>query len=153
MHDNFQQIAFHISEDVAFVTFEAFVAVRSSFARQDSGFDTLSINGSYGGLRLATTFSTFKLAQSHIIDEAPSAIFDKRPEVEHAYHRQANIKTSCLLQRMEMCDGVTILTTNLPDNLAVADGQPLMRKHLLHGSRRELQKMRRLVNKSDIKIS
>ena len=49
-------------------------------------------------------------------DEA-DAIFGKRSEVKDAHDRYANIEISYLLQRMETYDGVTILATNLRNNL------------------------------------
>ncbi|MFO7680527.1 MAG: ATP-binding protein, partial [Chloroflexota bacterium] len=49
-------------------------------------------------------------------DEA-DAIFGKRSEVKDAHDRYANIEISYLLQRMESYDGVTILATNLRNNL------------------------------------
>lgn len=144
-------------------------------------------------------------------DEA-DAIFGKRSEVKDAHDRYANIEISYLLQRMETYDGVTILATNLRNNLddafmrrlqfaldfpfpkavdrlhiwqtlfpatvprdpdldfelmaerfeipggnirniivtatylAASNGQVVTMAHLLHGTRRELQKMGRLVD-------
>jgi ATP-dependent 26S proteasome regulatory subunit len=49
-------------------------------------------------------------------DEA-DAIFGKRSEVRDSHDRYANIEISYLLQKMEEYDGVTILTTNLRQNL------------------------------------
>ncbi len=144
-------------------------------------------------------------------DEA-DAIFGKRSEVKDAHDRYANIEISYLLQRMETYDGVTILATNLRNNLddafmrrlqfaldfpfpkapdrlhiwqtlfpatvpcapdldlglmaerfeipggnirniivtaaylAASNGQVVTMAHLMHGTRRELQKMGRLVD-------
>jgi AAA+ superfamily predicted ATPase len=49
-------------------------------------------------------------------DEA-DALFGKRSEVKDAHDRYANIETSYLLQKLEDCDGIAILATNLVDNL------------------------------------
>lgn len=49
-------------------------------------------------------------------DEA-DALFGKRSEVKDAHDRYANIEISYLLQRMEAFDGITILATNLSQNL------------------------------------
>jgi SpoVK/Ycf46/Vps4 family AAA+-type ATPase len=44
-------------------------------------------------------------------DEA-DALFGQRSEVKDGLDRYANIEVDCLLQRMEDCEGVDILTTN-----------------------------------------
>lgn len=49
-------------------------------------------------------------------DEA-DALFGKRSEVRDAHDRYANIEISYLLQKMEQYEGITILTTNLRQNL------------------------------------
>jgi AAA+ superfamily predicted ATPase len=49
-------------------------------------------------------------------DEA-DALFGKRSEVKDAHDRYANIEISYLLQKMEEYDGVSILATNLDQNL------------------------------------
>jgi SpoVK/Ycf46/Vps4 family AAA+-type ATPase len=49
-------------------------------------------------------------------DEA-DALFGRRSEVRDAHDRYANIEISYLLQRMEQHEGVTILATNLRQNL------------------------------------
>jgi len=51
-----------------------------------------------------------------LFDEA-DAIFGKRSEVKDARDRYANVEIAYLLQRMELFDGVAILTTNLRANL------------------------------------
>ncbi|MBE2220107.1 MAG: ATP-binding protein [Anaerolineae bacterium] len=150
-------------------------------------------------------------------DEA-DAIFGKRSEVKDAHDRYANIEISYLLQRMETYDGVTILATNLRNNLddafmrrlqfaldfpfpkapdrlhiwqtlfpstvprdpdldfelmaerfeipggnirniivtatylAASNGQVVTMAHLMHGTRRELQKMGRLVDDRELEI-
>ncbi len=58
-------------------------------------------------------------AQSNAIlffDEA-DALFGKRSEVKDSHDRYANIEIGYLLQRMESYDGITILATNLRQNL------------------------------------
>ena len=65
---------------------------------------------------------------SHIFEEASTAnvvlffdeadaLFGKRSEVKDAHDRYANIEISYLLQRMEEYAGVTILATNLRQNI------------------------------------
>jgi hypothetical protein len=49
-------------------------------------------------------------------DEA-DALFGKRSETKDAHDRYANQEVSFLLQRIEVFDGVTILASNLKDNL------------------------------------
>jgi hypothetical protein len=49
-------------------------------------------------------------------DEADS-IFGKRTQVSSSHDRYANLETSYLLQRLESYDGLTILATNLANNI------------------------------------
>ncbi len=51
-----------------------------------------------------------------LFDEA-DAIFGKRSEVKDAHDRYANLEVAYLLQKMEEYPGITILTTNLRQNL------------------------------------
>jgi SpoVK/Ycf46/Vps4 family AAA+-type ATPase len=51
-----------------------------------------------------------------LIDEA-DALLGKRSEVKDAHDRYANIEVAYLLQRMELYDGLAILTTNMKQNL------------------------------------
>jgi hypothetical protein len=51
-----------------------------------------------------------------LFDEA-DALFGKRSEVRDAHDRYANVEIAYLLQRMELFDGVAILTTNLRANV------------------------------------
>ncbi len=51
-----------------------------------------------------------------LFDEA-DALFGKRSEVKDAQDRYANVEVAYLLQRMELFDGLAILTTNLRSNL------------------------------------
>jgi hypothetical protein len=54
-----------------------------------------------------------------LFDEA-DALFGKRSEVKDAHDRYANVEVGYLLQRFESFDGVSILTTNLRNNLDAA---------------------------------
>ena len=51
-----------------------------------------------------------------LFDEA-DALFGKRSEVKDARDRYANVEVAYLLQRMELFDGIAILTTNLRSNV------------------------------------
>ncbi len=51
-----------------------------------------------------------------LFDEA-DAVFGKRSEVKDARDRYANVEVAYLLQRMELFDGMAILTTNLRANV------------------------------------
>ena len=51
-----------------------------------------------------------------LFDEA-DALFGKRSEVRDAHDRYANLEIAYLLQKMEEYEGITILTTNLRQNL------------------------------------
>ena len=51
-----------------------------------------------------------------LFDEA-DALFGKRSAVKEANDRYANIEVAYLLQRMELFDGLAILTTNHPENI------------------------------------
>lgn len=51
-----------------------------------------------------------------LFDEA-DALFARRTAVANSHDRYANLEVSYLLQRMEAFQGVTILTTNLADNI------------------------------------
>jgi AAA+ superfamily predicted ATPase len=51
-----------------------------------------------------------------LFDEA-DALFGKRSEVKDAHDRYANLEVAYLLQKMEEYEGITILTTNLRQNL------------------------------------
>jgi SpoVK/Ycf46/Vps4 family AAA+-type ATPase len=51
-----------------------------------------------------------------LFDEA-DAIFGKRSEVKDSHDRYANVEVAYLLQRMELFDGLAILTTNLRANV------------------------------------
>jgi hypothetical protein len=51
-----------------------------------------------------------------LFDEA-DALFGKRSEVKDAQDRYANVEVAYLLQRMELFDGLAVLTTNLRSNI------------------------------------
>ena len=51
-----------------------------------------------------------------LFDEADS-LFTKRTEVKNSVDRYANLEVAYLLQRMENFEGITVLTTNVVDNL------------------------------------
>ena len=59
-----------------------------------------------------------------LFDEA-DALFGKRSQVSDSHDRYANIEVAYLLQRMELFDGLAILTTNHPRNLDPAFGRRL----------------------------
>jgi ATPase family associated with various cellular activities (AAA) len=59
-----------------------------------------------------------------LFDEA-DALFGKRSKVSDAHDRYANIEVAYLLQRMEMFNGLAILTTNHPGNIDSAFGRRL----------------------------
>ena len=51
-----------------------------------------------------------------LFDEA-DALFGKRSDVKDAHDRYANVEVAYLLQRMELFEGLAVLTTNLRSNL------------------------------------
>jgi SpoVK/Ycf46/Vps4 family AAA+-type ATPase len=51
-----------------------------------------------------------------LFDEA-DALFGKRGEVKHGTDRYANLEVGYLLQRLESCEGLVILTSNLKENI------------------------------------
>jgi hypothetical protein len=51
-----------------------------------------------------------------LFDEA-DALFGKRSEVRDAHDRYANVEVAYLLQRMELFEGLAVLTTNLRSNI------------------------------------
>jgi SpoVK/Ycf46/Vps4 family AAA+-type ATPase len=59
-----------------------------------------------------------------LFDEA-DALFGKRSAVSDSHDRYANIEVAYLLQRMELFEGLAILTTNHPRNLDPAFGRRL----------------------------
>lgn len=62
-------------------------------------------------------FTAAQNANAILLFDEADAIFGKRSEVKDAHDRYANIEVAYLLQKMEEYEGVTILTTNLRQNL------------------------------------
>ena len=66
---------------------------------------------------LAAIFKEAREANAILFFDEADALFGKRSEVKDAQDRFANVEISYLLQQMESFDGVTILATNLLQNL------------------------------------
>lgn len=164
---------------------------------------------------LDRVFTAAENANAILLFDEADALFGKRSEVKDAHDRYANLEVAYLLQKMEEYEGVTILTTNLRQNLdeaftrrirfiiefpfpevdyrlqiwqgifpgqmpleadvnlqvmaqqfklaggnirnialaaaylAAEDGEGVGMKHLLQATKREFQKMGRLVNEDD----
>jgi hypothetical protein len=62
-------------------------------------------------------FSAAESSNAILLFDEADALFGKRSEVRDAHDRYANIEISYLLQKMEEYDGITILATNLRQNL------------------------------------
>ncbi len=62
-------------------------------------------------------FSAAASANAILFFDEADALFGKRSEVRNAHDRYANIEISCLLQKMEQYEGITILATNLRQNM------------------------------------
>ena len=62
-------------------------------------------------------FTAAENANAIIFFDEADALFGKRSEVRDSHDRYANIEVSYLLQKMEEYDGITILATNLRQNL------------------------------------
>ena len=62
-------------------------------------------------------FKAAREANAILFFDEADAIFGKRSEVKDAQDRYANIEVGYLLQKMEECDGVVILATNLRKNM------------------------------------
>jgi AAA+ superfamily predicted ATPase len=62
-------------------------------------------------------FSAAQNANAILFFDEADALFGKRSEVSDSHDRYANIEISYLLQKMEEYDGITILATNLRQNL------------------------------------
>jgi ATP-dependent 26S proteasome regulatory subunit len=65
-------------------------------------------------------FSEARTTNAILFFDEADALFGKRSEVRDAHDRYANIEIAYLLQKMEEYDGVSILATNLRQNLDVA---------------------------------
>jgi hypothetical protein len=66
---------------------------------------------------LASIFETAERAQAVLFFDEADALFGKRTEVADAHDRYANLETAYLLSRLEQFEGLTILATNLRQNI------------------------------------
>jgi SpoVK/Ycf46/Vps4 family AAA+-type ATPase len=66
---------------------------------------------------LNKVFSEARTSNAILFFDEADALFGKRSEVRDAHDRYANIEISYLLQKMEEYEGVSILATNLKQNL------------------------------------
>ena len=66
---------------------------------------------------LNRVFSAAERANAILLFDEADAIFGKRSEVKDAHDRYANLEVAYLLQKMEDYEGVSILTSNLRQNL------------------------------------
>ncbi len=66
---------------------------------------------------LAKIFSEAEHTHAILFFDEADALFGKRTEVKDAHDRYANIETSYLLQEIECYPGLTILATNLQENM------------------------------------
>ncbi len=62
-------------------------------------------------------FAAAENANAILLFDEADALFGKRSEVRDAHDRYANLEVSYLLQKMEQHEGVSILSTNLRQNL------------------------------------
>ena len=62
-------------------------------------------------------FTAAENANAILLFDEADALFGKRSEVKDAHDRYANLEIAYLLQKMEEYEGITILTTNLRQNL------------------------------------
>jgi hypothetical protein len=92
---------------------------------RDLGLDLLQVDLSktvskYIGDTEKNLDRVFEAAESSgsvlLFDEA-DAIFGRRTEIKDAHDRHANVEVAYLLQRLESFQGLTILTTNLKQNI------------------------------------
>ena len=65
-------------------------------------------------------FNAAENANAILFFDEADALFGKRSEVRDSHDRYANLEISFLLQKMEQYEGITILATNLNDNLDTA---------------------------------
>ncbi len=77
---------------------------------------------------LDRVFTAAENANAILFFDEADALFGKRSEVKDAHDRYANIEVSYLLQKMEEYEGLSILATNLVDNL----DQAFMRRLACH---------------------
>jgi SpoVK/Ycf46/Vps4 family AAA+-type ATPase len=66
---------------------------------------------------LAEVFDAAERAQAVLLFDEADALFGKRTEVSDAHDRYANLETAYLLSRLERFDGLTVLSTNLRQNI------------------------------------
>jgi hypothetical protein len=66
---------------------------------------------------LAEAFDAAEQCQAVLLFDEADALFGKRTEVSDAHDRYANLETAFLLSRLERFDGMTILSTNLKQNI------------------------------------
>ncbi len=69
---------------------------------------------------LARVFEEAEAGHGVLLFDEADALFGKRSEVKDAHDRYANVEVAYLLQRMESFDGMSILTTNLRNNIDTA---------------------------------
>jgi AAA+ superfamily predicted ATPase len=62
-------------------------------------------------------FNAAENANAILFFDEADALFGKRSEVRDSHDRYANLEISFLLQKMEQYEGITILATNLNDNI------------------------------------
>jgi AAA+ superfamily predicted ATPase len=66
---------------------------------------------------LERIFTAAQSANAILLFDEADALFGKRSEVKDAHDRYANLEIAYLLQKMEEYEGLTLLTTNLRQNL------------------------------------
>lgn len=69
---------------------------------------------------LAAVFDGAKKSNVILLFDETDALFGKRTEVKDSHDKHANLETAYILQKMEEYDGITIMTTNLAENLDAA---------------------------------
>lgn len=74
---------------------------------------------------LHTAFTEAERAGAVLLFDEAEALFGRRSLVKDAHDRYANIEVAYLLQRIELFDGLAILTTNHPKNIDQAFGRRL----------------------------
>jgi hypothetical protein len=66
---------------------------------------------------LAGVFDAAERTRAVLLFDEADALFGRRTEVSDAHDRYANLETAYLLSRLERFDGLTILSTNLRENV------------------------------------
>lgn len=66
---------------------------------------------------LGEIFDCAERSNSVLFFDETDAIFGKRSEIKDSHDKYANVETSFLLQRLEMFDGVVLMSTNLLQNI------------------------------------